>query len=91
MTKMRAIDELTAALNAIASAVDLPLNLAADLMKAVDACAVERATKAVATERARIREAARALVLEVLMPGDDGCVLPMVHWPRLAELLEETP
>jgi len=41
------------AINAIAAKVDLPLDLAADLMKAVDLCADERAAKAAAAIRER--------------------------------------
>ena len=49
----RGIKALTDAVNAIAAKVDLPLDLAADLLKAVDRVAAERAAKAAATARER--------------------------------------
>jgi len=54
----RAIGALTAAINAIAAKVDLPLDLTADLLQAVDACATEHAAEAVAGERERIAKRA---------------------------------
>jgi hypothetical protein len=44
---------VTDAINAIAARVNLPLDLAADLVKAIDACASDRAARAVSAERER--------------------------------------